>query len=102
MPTGNFDNYVVKRFKDNPKEATYHLKQALVEYKKNGELSYLLMAIKDVVKARGVCEIAKKAGLTRQGLWKALRANGELKISTLKAILNALNYSFTFNFYKIK
>ena len=79
-----------------------YLKYAFKDYAKDGELKFLLSAIRDVVKVYGICETARKSGLTRQGLSKALKPDNEPKISTLKSILNAINYNLTFNFYKIK
>lgn len=96
MKNRNFDEYVIKRFKKNPKEANYHLKISLKDYERTGELIYLLMAIKNVIKAQGVCKTAERLGITRQALWKTLRPEGNPKILTLEAILRLLGYTFSF------
>ncbi|MDE6737024.1 MAG: putative addiction module antidote protein [Treponemataceae bacterium] len=55
----------------------------------------LLKAINDVERARGMTKIAKKADITREGLYKALSPDGNPAFSTVFKILNAIGYTLT-------
>lgn len=55
-----------------------------------GDMALLRSAIDDVVRARGVGKVAASAGITREGLYKALRANSKPRFETIAAVLDAL------------
>lgn len=56
---------------------------------------YFLIALGNVAKARGMSEIARKSGLSREGLYKALSPNSHPRHETLQKILGALGFEFT-------
>lgn len=47
-------------------------------------------ALGEVAKARGMTEVAKEAGITREGLYKALSKDGDPQVSTLLGVMRAL------------
>jgi probable addiction module antidote protein len=49
-----------------------------------------LAAVCDVAKARGMTEVAAKAGLGRESLYKALRAGAHPRFDTVRRLLTAL------------
>ena len=51
----------------------------------------LLGAIGDIAKARGMKEIAQKAGLGRESLYKALAPGAKPRFSTIMGVLRALD-----------
>lgn len=55
-----------------------------------GDPSYIAVALGDVAKARGISALAEETGLSRQGLYKALSAKGDPRLSTLIGVLKAL------------
>ena len=55
-----------------------------------GDMNLISAALNDVVRAKGVQEIAQGAGLTRAVLYKAIGENGNPTLSTLLAITKAL------------
>jgi probable addiction module antidote protein len=55
------------------------------------DLEHLNIALRNVAKARGMTQLAKEAGLTRAGLYKALSDDGNPTVSTLQKILAAFN-----------
>lgn len=68
----------------NPVEAASYLNSAA----EDGELKYLLKALRNVVEAQGgVGALAKKTGLSRTTLYKTLSTKGNPEIGTLEAIL---------------
>ena len=62
---------------------------------KDGTQEELLRAINNVARARGMAEIAREAGITREGLYKALSPNGNPTFSTVWNILHAIGYTLT-------
>ena len=55
-----------------------------------GDGSLIRSAILDIAKAKGMAEVAKESGLTREGLYKALGPAGNPKFGTITKILSAL------------
>ena len=62
---------------------------------KEGSPEEFLSAINDVARARGISKTAKEAGITREGLYKALSPDGNPTFTTICKILNAIGYTFT-------
>lgn len=62
---------------------------------KDGTQAELLRAINAVARARGMTETVKEAGITREGLYKALSPNGNPTFSTVWNILHAIGYTLT-------
>ena len=55
-----------------------------------------ILALGDVAKARGMAKIAKKAGLGRESLYKALKTGAHPRYETIAAIMRALGVKLTF------
>ena len=73
---------------------TEELQKGYLDYNaKEGTPKDLLRAINAV--ARGMTETAKEAGITREGLYKALSPNGNPTFSTVWNILHAIGYTLT-------
>ena len=71
----------------DPEEATAeYLNQVLADYKE-GDLAEALGCI---AKARGITEIAKASGLTREELYKALMPDSQLSLDTLQRVCMSL------------
>jgi probable addiction module antidote protein len=58
-----------------------------------GDLALFNSAIDDVVRARGVAKIAESAGISREGLYKALRKESKPRFETIAAVLDALGFA---------
>lgn len=50
----------------------------------------LAAALGDIARARGMTEIAKSAGITREALYKALRPGSEPRLATVSRVCAAL------------
>jgi probable addiction module antidote protein len=50
----------------------------------------LASALGDIAKARGMTQIAKDAGLTREALYKALRPNASPRFDTINRVCQSL------------
>ena len=56
----------------------------------DGDTSELAHALGVAAKARGMSEVAKKAGITREALYKALRPNASPRFETISKVCAAL------------
>jgi probable addiction module antidote protein len=56
----------------------------------DGNPALIKAAIGDVVRARGMAEIARKAGITRAGLYEALADSGNPSFTTIASVMKAL------------
>jgi probable addiction module antidote protein len=88
---------VVKQdFRKDPAQAYVYLKAVLKEYEESGDERHLLLALRRVAEAVGVANLAKKTGLSRQSIYKALSENGNPTLKTLDAVLRALGFTHSF------
>ncbi|MDO9128157.1 addiction module antidote protein [Parvibaculum sp.] len=55
-----------------------------------GDASYIATALGVVARSRGMSQIAKEAGVTREALYKALSPEGDPKLTTLIGVMKAL------------
>lgn len=90
------DEFIQKDFKENPEQIALYLEDTLKEYQRDKNVKMLIASLKDVVKARGVCYIARKSGLNRQTIYNALSGKRNPTFNTLTIILEALGYGFDF------
>jgi probable addiction module antidote protein len=56
----------------------------------DGDPHLVAAALGDIAKARGISAIAEETGLSRMGLYKALSASGDPRLSTLLGVLRAI------------
>ena len=68
--------------------------EALAEYltaiMEENDPALLAVALGDIARARGMTEIAKAAGITREALYKALRPNAKPRFDTVSRVCTAL------------
>lgn len=63
----------------------------LTEALQANDAAMFAAAVGDVARARGMSEIAKKSGLAREGLYKALRPDSQPRMETMTRVLQAMN-----------
>lgn len=81
---------------------TKKLQKGYLDYvAKEGSPEELVEAIKTVARAKGMAQTAKKAGMARAGLYKALSPEGNPTLDTLKKIANAVGYKLNISFTPI-
>ena len=71
---------------DNDEAVAEYLLQVLTD----GDDSELAHALGHIAKARGMTQIAKDAGIGRESLYKALRANAHPRFDTISRVCKAL------------
>ena len=85
------DEYLSEALKD-PKEAALYLNAAWEE----NDPALLLAALADVARAHGATRTAKKAAMSRAGLYKSLSKNGNPEFKTFMNVLRAAGLQMTF------
>ncbi|GBR77178.1 transcriptional regulator XRE family [Candidatus Termititenax persephonae] len=74
------------------KDVQRYLKVAL----ETGEPDYIVAALGNAAKARRLMgKAAKKAGVTREGLYKSLSKKGTPGFGTVLSVINSLGYKLT-------
>ena len=77
-------------------DPTQHLtsKEAIAAYMSEimatGDTAMFQSAMNDVVRAYGIGKVAREAGITREGAYKALRKGSKPRFDTIAAMLDAL------------
>jgi len=61
----------------------------------SGETGYIAHALGVVARARGMSQVARDAGVTREALYKALSDEGDPRLSTLMGVTRALGIRLT-------
>lgn len=86
----------LKKYLTNPAEATAYLNSVAEE----GDIKFLLKALRNVVKAQGgVGKLAKAVRMSRTTLYKTLSRSGNPEVNTLEAILAV--YGIRLGFFAI-
>jgi probable addiction module antidote protein len=83
LKTKRFD---VADFIKEPAVAIEYLKVVM----EDGDAAEIRKALNDVARAQGITGLARKTGLSREALYKALGQDGNPTLSTLLAIFKAL------------
>lgn len=77
-------------------DVTEHLEddQAIAEYLtcvlEDGDPDLLVAALGDIARARGMTEIARKSGLAREALYRALRSGASPRFDTVMRVMRSL------------
>jgi probable addiction module antidote protein len=78
-------------FLDTPDAIQEYLASAF----ESGDFATIADAIGVVAKARGMGELARETGLTRQSLYKALSPTGNPEFATILKVTHALGFKLT-------
>jgi len=76
---------------DNPKAIAAYLEAAF----EDGDPALIAAALGDVARAMGMTQLAGKAGVTREALYKALSPSGDPRLSTFLGVMKALGIKLT-------
>jgi len=61
----------------------------------DGDPALIAAALGDVARAMGMTQLASKAGVTREALYKALSPTGDPRLSTFLGVMKALGIKLT-------
>lgn len=84
---------LIQELKDNPEEMEAYLQAAIKAFDQDQDTSALLLALRTVAEARGgIPELARRIGMEKMTLYKALSEEGNPRLSTTLQILHGLGY----------
>jgi probable addiction module antidote protein len=84
LKTRKFD---VAKFLETDQDIALYLSEAL----ETGDAAYVAYAFGAVARARGMAKVARKTGLGRESLYKALSGQGNPELATVLRVAKALD-----------
>ena len=76
---------------DSPEAISAYLEEAAA----SNDSAFITHALGTIARARGMSRVAAKAGLSRESLYKALRADGNPEFATVMRVMQALGLKFS-------
>lgn len=76
-----------------PEEVAAYLETCFEEAQ--GDTAFITKALGDVAQAKGMTEVARNAGLSRESLYKALSGKRNPEFNTVMKVLQALGLTLT-------
>lgn len=90
-----------KKLKTSPYDSAEYLDSSeainayMEEALETGDPAFIAKALGTIARARGMSQIAKKAGLSRESLYKALSTEGNPEFGTIIRVMHALGLKFS-------
>ena len=88
MPRTKATRYDVAEHLRTPKEMAAYLEACLEEA--DGDASFIAKALGDIARAKGMAQVARDAGVSRESLYKALSGERSPDFETILKVVNAL------------
>ena len=86
------EDAMIRELRHDPEFAAEYLKAAMEEA---DEPKVLLIALRQIAKARGVAKVTRAARIERESLYRALSPHGNPRLTTLMAVTKALGLTLT-------
>ena len=83
--------YDTADYLDSPESIAAYIEAAF----EDGDPALITHALGVVARAKGMSQLARDAGVTRETLYKALTADGDPKLSTFVGVMKALGIRLT-------
>ena len=80
--------YDVAEHLRTPEEMAAYLEACMEEA--NGDVTFIAKALGDIARAKGMSQVARDAGLSRESLYKALSGERVPSFDTVLKVINAL------------
>ena len=80
--------YDVSEHLRTPEEMAAYLEVSIEEA--NGDASFIAKALGDIARAKGMAQVARDAGLSRESLYKALSGDRSPAFDTILKVVDAL------------
>ena len=80
--------YDVAEFLETPEEMAAYLEACIQE--SEGDSAFIAKALGDIARAKGMTQIARETGLSRESLYKALSGNRSPSFQTILKVISAL------------
>ncbi|OIO56639.1 MAG: putative addiction module antidote protein [Alphaproteobacteria bacterium CG_4_10_14_0_2_um_filter_63_37] len=89
--TTHTTRYDVAEHLRTPEEMAAYLEACLEEA--NGDAAFIAKALGDIARAKGMTQVARDAGLSRESLYKALSGDRSPSFDTILKVVSALGLS---------
>ena len=86
--TERFSRYDASAYLKSDEDMAAYIEAAMEE--SGDDAALLATALGNIARARGMMQLARDTGLTREGLYKALSADGNPSLDTIFKVLKAL------------
>jgi probable addiction module antidote protein len=73
-----------------PAEMAAYLEACFDEAEANGDAAFIAKALGDIARAKGMAQVARDAGLSRESLYKALSGDRSPSFDTILRVIGAL------------
>jgi len=83
--------YDSAEFLDSGEAVNAYMEEAL----ETDDPAFIAKALGTIARARGMSDVAKKAGLSRESLYKALSTDGNPEFGTVIRVMHALGLKFS-------
>jgi probable addiction module antidote protein len=80
--------YDVAEFLETPEEMAAYLEACIQE--SDGDAAFIAKALGDIARAKGMTQVAREAGLSRESLYKALSGDRSPSFDTILKVFSAL------------
>jgi probable addiction module antidote protein len=80
--------YEIAEHLRTPKEMAAYLEACIEEA--NGDATFVAKALGDIARAKGMTQVARDAGLSRESLYKALSGDRNPEFGTIMKVVDAL------------
>ncbi len=80
--------YDVAEHRKTPEEMAAYLEAFLAD--SDGDAAFVAQALGDIARAKGMCQVARDAGLSRESLYKALSGERSPDFDTILKVMGAL------------
>jgi probable addiction module antidote protein len=84
-------SYDSAEYLDSSQAINAYMEEAL----ETDDPAFIAKAIGTIARARGMSRVAKKAGLSRESLYKALSSDGNPEFGTIIRVMHALGLKFS-------
>ena len=88
----SFGQYEEEYYRKHPEEIDSYLKTIFEEWAKDGDTGALLASLRTISRVKGISALAEETGMSRQGIQHALSEQGNPRLETLNAIMQAMGY----------
>ena len=92
-----FEEVTAEQLRNNPGLIDGFLSSIFEDYAEDGDVSSLLTSLRIVARAKGVTDISKESGISRNGIQKALSEEAKPRFETISTIINAFGYQLSVN-----
>jgi probable addiction module antidote protein len=88
-----FSRYDVAEYLKSEEDLAAYLDACMEEA--GDDAAYIAAALGDIARARGMAQLAKDTGISREGLYKALSPDGNPSLATVLKVVKALGLKLT-------